>query len=90
MAGVDSRRPVLPLGLALVGLLRVGTYDEVVSLLRYLLVGFVAYGAAAFLVHPDRSHLLLSASSPPVDATAGGGGRPGLARYHADQLRLRA
>jgi Mn2+/Fe2+ NRAMP family transporter len=66
LAGVDSRWLVVPLGLALVGLLLVGKYDEVVGLLRYLLVGFLAFGAAAFLAHPDWSHLLRSSLVPTV------------------------
>ena len=34
MVGVDSRWLVVPLGLALVGLLLVGKYDDVVAVLR--------------------------------------------------------
>lgn len=56
-AGVVSRWLVVPLGLALVGLLLVGKYDEVVAVLRYLLVGFLAFGAAVVLAHPDWSRL---------------------------------
>ena len=64
LAGVDSRWLVVPLGLALVGLLLIGKYDEVVGLLRYLLVGFLAFGAAAFLAHPDWARLLRSSLVP--------------------------
>jgi Mn2+/Fe2+ NRAMP family transporter len=64
LAGVDSRWLVVPLDLALVGLLLVGKYDEVVGLLRYQLVGFVAFGAAAFLAHPHWSHLVRSSLVP--------------------------
>ena len=49
LAGVDPRWTVLPLGLALVGLLLIGKYDEVVAVLRYLLLGFLAFAAAAVL-----------------------------------------
>src|ERR1700757_2038026 len=48
LAGVDSRWLVLPLGLALVALLLVGRYAEVVAFLRYLLVGFFAFAAGAY------------------------------------------
>ncbi len=64
LAGIDSRWLVLPLGLALVGLLLVGRYDEVVSVLRYLLLGFLAFGVAAFLAHPDWSDVLRSSLVP--------------------------
>jgi Mn2+/Fe2+ NRAMP family transporter len=76
LAGVDSRWLVLPLGLALVGLLLVGKYDEVVGVLRYLLLGFLAFAAAAVLAHPDWSRLLRSSLVPTLslhrDAVAGG------------------
>ena len=58
LAGLDSRWLVVPLGVALVGLLLVGKYDEVVGVLRYILVGFLAFGVAAFLAHPDWSQVL--------------------------------
>ena len=64
MAGVDSRWLVLPLGLALVGLLLVGRYGEVVGVLRYLLFGFLAFAGAAFLAHPDWSRLIRSSLVP--------------------------
>ena len=40
LAGIKPGWVVLPLGLTLVGLLLIGKYDEVVSVLRYLLLGF--------------------------------------------------
>ena len=43
LADVDPRWPVLPLGLALARLLLIGKYDEVVAVLRYLLLGFLAF-----------------------------------------------
>jgi Mn2+/Fe2+ NRAMP family transporter len=58
LAGVDPRWPVLPLGLALAGLLLIGKYDEVVAVLRYLLLGFLAFVGAAILAHPDWPSLL--------------------------------
>jgi len=45
VAGVDSRWLVVPLGLALIGLLLVGRYEQVVGVLRHLLLGFLAFGA---------------------------------------------
>lgn len=75
-AAVDSRWVVLPFGLALVGLLFVGKYDEVVVVLRYLLLGFLAFAAAAILAQPDWSRLLRSSVVPALslrrDELAGG------------------
>ena len=64
LVGVDTRWLVVPLGLALVGLLLVGKYDEVVGVLHYVLVGFLAFGAAAFLAHPDWPRVLRSSFVP--------------------------
>jgi len=64
LAGVDSRWLVAPLGLALIGLLLVGKYDEVVGVLRYLLLGFLAFAAAAYLAHPDWPRLIRSSLVP--------------------------
>ena len=76
LAGVDSRWLVLPLGLALVALLLVGRYDEVVLVLRYLLLGFLAFAAAAYLAHPDWALLVRSSLLPTLslhrDMVAGG------------------
>jgi Mn2+/Fe2+ NRAMP family transporter len=76
LAGVDARWLVVPLGATLVGLLLAGRYDEVVGVLRYLLLGFLAFGAAAFLAHPDWSRLLRSSVVPTLslrrDVVAGG------------------
>jgi Mn2+/Fe2+ NRAMP family transporter len=58
LAGVGSGWLILPLGLALVGLLLIGRYDEVVTVLRYLLIGFLAFGAAAVLARPDWSQVI--------------------------------
>jgi len=76
LAGIDARWLVVPLGLALVGLLLVGKYDEVVGVLRYVLVGFLAFGVAAFLAHPDWSQVLRYSLVPTLtlhrDVLAGG------------------
>jgi Mn2+/Fe2+ NRAMP family transporter len=58
LVGINSGWIVLPLGLALVGLLLIGKYHQVVAVLRYLLLGFLAFGAAAVLAHPDWSRVL--------------------------------
>jgi Mn2+/Fe2+ NRAMP family transporter len=75
-AGVDSRWLVLPIGLALVALLLVGKYDEVVAVLRYLLLGFLAFAVAAFLARPDWSLLVRSTFVPTLslqrDVVGGG------------------
>ena len=76
LAGVESRWLVLPLGLALVGLLLVGKYDEVIGVLRYLMLGFLAFGAVAFLSHPNWPLVLRSSLVPTLslhrDVIAGG------------------
>ncbi len=64
LAGVESRFLVVPLGLALVALLLVGGYEQVMTVLRYLLLGFLAFGAAAFLAHPDWNRVLRSSLVP--------------------------
>ena len=76
LAGVDPRWLVVPLGLALLGLLVVGKYDEVVAVLRYVLLGFLAFGVAAILARPDWSHVLRGSLVPTLslshDQVAGG------------------
>ncbi len=64
LAGVDSRWLVVPLAAALAGLLLVGRYGQVVVVLRYLLLGFPAFGAAAVLAHPDWPRLLEASLAP--------------------------
>jgi Mn2+/Fe2+ NRAMP family transporter len=64
LAGLDARWLVAPLGLALVALLLIGKYDEVVAVLRYLLLGFLAFAAAAVLAHPDWPRLIRSSLIP--------------------------
>jgi Mn2+/Fe2+ NRAMP family transporter len=64
LAGVGSSWFVLPLGLVLVGLLLIGKYDEVVAVLRYLLIGFLGFGAAAVLANPDWFHVLKGSLVP--------------------------
>jgi Mn2+/Fe2+ NRAMP family transporter len=58
LAGIGSQWLVLPLGLALVGLLLIGKYDKVVGVLRYLLIGFLGFCAAAVMAKPDWSQVL--------------------------------
>jgi Mn2+/Fe2+ NRAMP family transporter len=76
LCGVDPRWLVVPLGLALLGLLVVGKYDEVVAALRYVLLGFLAFGVAAVLARPDWSALLRASFVPTLslshDEVAGG------------------
>jgi len=76
LAGVDSRWLVAPLGVVLAGLLLVGRYGQVVAVLRYLMLGFAAFGAAAVLAHPDWSRLLAASLVPALSlrpAVASGG-----------------
>jgi len=76
LADVDPRWLVVPLGLALLGLLVVGKYDEVVAVLRFVLLGFLAFAVAAVLARPDWSHVLRASLVPSLslsrDALAGG------------------
>jgi Mn2+/Fe2+ NRAMP family transporter len=74
LTGVDYRWLVAPLGLALAGLLMAGRYDQVVGVLRFALLGFLGFGAAAFLAHPDWSQVLrgsLIPAFPPRALSAG-------------------
>ena len=64
LAGVDSRWLVVPLGAAVAGLLLAGRYGQVVAVLRYLMLGFAAFGAAAVLAHPDWPRLLEASLVP--------------------------
>lgn len=64
LTGVGSKWFVAPLGVALVALLLVGKYDEVVAVLRYVLVGFLAFGAAAVLARPNWAAVLRASLLP--------------------------
>ncbi len=66
LAGIDSRWLVVPLGAVLAALLLAGRYDQVVTVLRYLLIGFVAFGAAAILARPDWPLLLRDSVLPAI------------------------
>ena len=76
VAGVDSRWLVMPFGVVLVALLVAGRYGQVVGVLRYLLLGFLAFGVAAFLARPDWSSVLRSSLVPTLtlkrDVVGGG------------------
>jgi hypothetical protein len=77
LAGVGSRWLVVPLGVAVAGLLLAGKYGQVVAVLRYLMLGFLASGRQpCWRIRTGR------ACSKPA-------WRPGPARYHAHQLCLR-
>jgi Mn2+/Fe2+ NRAMP family transporter len=64
LAGIGSRWIVLPLALGLVGVLLIGRYGQVVAVLRYLLLGFLAFTAAAVLARPDWPRLLQASLVP--------------------------
>ena len=76
LAGVGSRWLVVPLGVALAGLLLAGKYGQVVAVLRYLMLGFLVFGAAAVLAHPDWPRLFEASLVPALslrrDVLAGG------------------
>jgi len=65
----------LQAGAAGIGLLA-GKYGQVVGVLRYLMLGFLAFGAAAVLAHPDWPRLLQASLVPALslrrDQVAGG------------------
>ncbi|HVM67972.1 MAG TPA: hypothetical protein VMU14_24055 [Acidimicrobiales bacterium] len=48
----DWRWFVVPLAAVLVALMVIGRYDELQNVLRYVLIGFIAYAVSAFLAHP--------------------------------------
>jgi Mn2+/Fe2+ NRAMP family transporter len=64
LAGIDPGWVVLPLALVLAGLLLIGRYNEVVAVVRYLLLGFAAFAAAAILARPDWPHLARAMLAP--------------------------
>ena len=64
LAGVGFRWLVLPLGVALAALLLAGRYGQVVAALRWVLVGFVAFAAAAVLARPDWPRLVAGSLAP--------------------------
>ena len=64
LAGVGSRWLVVPLGAAVASLLLAGRYAQVVAVLRYLMLGFAAFGAVAVLAHPDWPRLLQASLVP--------------------------
>ncbi len=76
LAGVGGRWLVVPLGAAVAGLLVAGKYGQVVAVLRYVMLGFAAFGAAAVLAHPDWPRLLQASLVPALslsrDQVAGG------------------
>jgi Mn2+/Fe2+ NRAMP family transporter len=71
LVGVDAQWLVLPLGLALAGLLLIGRYGQVVTTLRVLLPGFLAFTAAAVLAQPDWPRLLQSSLVPTLSLRSG-------------------
>lgn len=71
LAGVGFRWLVLPLGLALAALLLIGRYGHVVAVLRWVLVGFVAFAAAAVLARPDWPRLIQGSLVPVLSLRRG-------------------
>jgi Mn2+/Fe2+ NRAMP family transporter len=66
LVGVGPQWLVAPLGMALVALLLVGRYDEVIAVLRYALMGFLAFAVAAVLAHPDWARVLRDSVVPAI------------------------
>jgi Mn2+/Fe2+ NRAMP family transporter len=57
---------VIPYGLAMLGLLLVGSYRAVERILRFVLLVFIAYIISAFLAHPNWSAVLQATVLPPI------------------------
>ncbi|MBI4492731.1 MAG: Nramp family divalent metal transporter [Chloroflexi bacterium] len=64
LVGLEWRWFVLPFALVVAALLLFGSYDEVQHVLRYVLVIFVAYVAAALLARPDWGEVARSTLVP--------------------------
>jgi Mn2+/Fe2+ NRAMP family transporter len=64
LTGVDYRWLVAPLGIGLTALLFFGRYDQLIRLLRYLLLGFGSFGVATFMAHPDWGSVLRASVVP--------------------------
>ncbi len=64
LVGVDARWFVVPLALLITAALVVGRYHHLVAVLRFVLVGFLAFGAAAVLARPNWPHLLRDSLLP--------------------------
>ena len=77
LAGVGSRWLVVPLAAgSWLACCWWAEYAQVVGVLRYLMLGFLAFGAAAVLAHPDWPRLLQASLVPALslrrDEVAGG------------------
>jgi Mn2+/Fe2+ NRAMP family transporter len=72
---LSDRLFVIPLAALILGLLFVGSYDELQGVLRYVLLLLLAYVVAAFLAHPNWSmvlrHTLIPTFKPNKAYTAG-------------------
>jgi Mn2+/Fe2+ NRAMP family transporter len=66
LAGVDPRWLVAPLGAAIGALLFAGRYEQVLGVLRYLMLGFLAFGVAAVLARPDWPRLVQASLVPTI------------------------
>jgi Mn2+/Fe2+ NRAMP family transporter len=75
LAGVDPRWLVAPLGAAIGALLFAGRYEQVLGVLRYLMLGFLAFGVAAVLARPDWPRLVQASLVPTISLRGYGVGR---------------
>lgn len=71
LAGISPRWIVAPLALVLTGMLLIGGYGQVVAVLRYLLLGFLALAVAAVLARPDWRRLLRASLVPALSPRSG-------------------
>jgi Mn2+/Fe2+ NRAMP family transporter len=69
LTGIDWAWFVIPLALALLGLLMIGKYDEVERVLRYVLLCLLAYGVAAILARPHWGSVLRGSLVPSLTLT---------------------
>lgn len=72
LARIGSGWLIVPLSLVVVGLMLIGKYDDLVAVLRYVLVGFLAFGAAAVLARPDWHRVLRASLVPSLTLTPDG------------------
>jgi Mn2+/Fe2+ NRAMP family transporter len=70
MTHISFRWFVVPYGLVVAAILFKGGYDEVVRILEYVVLVFVAYIGAAFLAHPDWNAVVRATFLPQISLNA--------------------
>ncbi|WP_212817643.1 Nramp family divalent metal transporter [Polymorphospora rubra] len=70
LVGLESRWLVPVFAAAVLALLFVGRYDEVERVLKWAMVGLLAYGAAVVLARPDWAAVARGSLLPPLSITS--------------------